>query len=87
MTAWPANPCHMADTLRYAVLLEPDHDAVRVVVPAFPEIQTFGTDRDDALRMAEDAIRLSVEYRRERGLDVPEPDADRARLEIVSVAA
>jgi predicted RNase H-like HicB family nuclease len=77
----------MADTLRYAVLLEPDEDLVRVVVPAFPEIQTFGADRDEALRMAEDAIRLSLEYRRDRGLDIPGPDADGARLEIVSVAA
>ncbi len=87
MAALPSNPGLMADLLRYAVLLEPDDDLVRVVVPAFPEIQTYGTDRDDALRMAEDAIRLSVEYRRERGLEVPEPDADGARLEIVSVAA
>jgi predicted RNase H-like HicB family nuclease len=77
----------MADLLRYAVLLEPDGDSIRVVVPAFPEIQTFGSDRDDALHMAEDAIRLSVDYRRERGLEVPDPDADGARLEIVSVAA
>jgi predicted RNase H-like HicB family nuclease len=77
----------MADPLRYAVLLEPDEGTVRVIVPAFPEIHTFGTDRADALRMAEDAIRLSLEYRRERSLEIPEPDADGARLEIVSVAA
>jgi predicted RNase H-like HicB family nuclease len=77
----------MADSLRYAVILEPDEDAVRVIVPAFPEIHTFGIDRDDALRMAKDAIELSLEYRREKGLDVPEPDADGARLEVVTIAA
>lgn len=77
----------MAAPLRYAVILEPDEDTVRVIVPAFPEIHTFGIDRDDALRIAEDAIRLSLEYRRDRGLDVPDPDADGARLEIVTVAA
>jgi predicted RNase H-like HicB family nuclease len=77
----------VADLLRYAVILEPDEDAIRVIVPAFPEIRTFGVDRDEALQMAEDAIRLSLEYRRARGLDVPDPDADGARLEIVTVAA
>jgi predicted RNase H-like HicB family nuclease len=77
----------MTDPLRYAVILESDEGAVRVIVPAFPEIHTFGIDRDDALRMAKDAIELSIEYRREKGLDVPDPDADSARLEIVTVAA
>jgi len=28
--------------LRYAVVLEPDEDAFQVIVPAFPEIHTFG---------------------------------------------
>jgi hypothetical protein len=37
--------------------------------------------------MVQDAIRLSLEYRRERALEIPEPDADGARLEIVRVAA
>ena len=77
----------MANLLRYAVILEPDEDAVRVIVPAFPEIHNFGVDRDEALQMAEHAIRLSLEYRRAHGLDVPDPDADGARLEIVTVAA
>ena len=69
------------------MVLEPDEDAVRVIVPSFPEINTFGTDREEALRMAADAIRLSITYRREKGLDVPAPDADGAQLEIVTVAA
>lgn len=77
----------MADLLRYAVILEPDEDAIRVIVPAFPEIHTFGVDRDEALQMAVDAIRLSLEYRRAHELDVPEPDANGARLEVVTVAA
>jgi predicted RNase H-like HicB family nuclease len=82
-----ANLSDMTDPLRYAVILESDEDTVRVIVPAFPEIHTFGIDRDDALRMAKDAIQLSIEYRREKGLDVPGADADSARLEIVTVAA
>jgi len=86
MTA-PTNVHSVAESFRYAVILEPDEDAVRVIVPSFPEIHTFGLDRDDALRMAADAIRLSIEYRREKGLSVPAPDADGAQLEIVTVAA
>ena len=86
MTA-AANVHAMAEWFRYAVILEPDEDAVRVIVPSFPEINTFGVDREDALRMATDAIRLSIEYRREKGLDIPAPDADGAQLEIVTVAA
>jgi len=86
MSALAANRHDVAESFRYAVILEPDEGAVRVIVPSFPEIQTFGTDREDALRMAEDAIRLSIAYRRDKGLDVPPPDADGARLEIVTVA-
>jgi predicted RNase H-like HicB family nuclease len=86
MTA-PATFSPMAESPRYAVILAPDDDTVRVIVPSFPEIHPFGIDRDDALRMAADAIRLSIEYRREKGLDLPPPDADDARLEIVTVAA
>jgi predicted RNase H-like HicB family nuclease len=75
----------MAD-VSYAVLLEPDDGAVRAVVPAFPEIATFGADADEALAMARDAIGLSLAYRAEQGLDIPPGDADGARLERVVVS-
>ncbi|MGC8484317.1 MAG: type II toxin-antitoxin system HicB family antitoxin [Candidatus Baltobacteraceae bacterium] len=71
--------------LQYAVLLEPDGDAVQVIVPAFPEIHTFGESVPDALAMARDAIELSLAYRRDQGLDIPQPDAETARLESVTV--
>lgn len=76
----------MAD-LAYAVLLEPEDGAVRVIVPAFPEIATFGEDIADALAMARDAISLSIAYRTERGLEVPASDADGARLETIVVTS
>lgn len=73
--------------LRYAVVLEPEPDgsAVNVIVPAFPEIATFGETVEEALEMARDAIQLSLEYRRDEGLEIPASDADVARLERVSV--
>ncbi|MBC5810875.1 MAG: type II toxin-antitoxin system HicB family antitoxin [Candidatus Eremiobacteraeota bacterium] len=73
--------------LRYAVLIEPEPDgsAYNVIVPALPEIATFGTTPENALEMARDAITLSLEHRLERGLEIPPSDADSARLERVTV--
>ncbi len=74
----------MAD-LRYAVILEPDEDALQVIVPAFPEIHTFGENVQHALEMARDAIELSIAARRNEGMEIPRPDADGTRLEVVAV--
>jgi predicted RNase H-like HicB family nuclease len=60
----------------YRVILEPDEDSLRAIIPAFPHIFTFGTDRAHALAMAKEAIELEIEVARERGLPIPEPDAD-----------
>ena len=79
----------MAELLRYAVVLEPEPDgsAYNVIVPALPEIATFGTTREHALEMAADAIGLSIAYRRDEGLEIPPSDADTARLETVEIPA
>jgi predicted RNase H-like HicB family nuclease len=66
----------MAGPLAYRVILEPDDDTLRCIIPAFPSIFTFGTDREDALRMAKDAILLEIEHAAANGLPIPEPDAD-----------
>ena len=77
--------------LRYAVVLEPSPIAegggYSVTVPALPEIATEGSTAEEALSMARDAIMLSLQSRRELGLDIPPSDAEGARLEIVKVAA
>jgi len=70
----------MAD-LRYTVVIEPDDGAFSVIVPAFPEISTFGETHEEALELARDAIRLSLEYRRDKGLDNPASDVDQTRVE------
>ena len=66
----------MAVPLAYRVILEPDEDSLRAVIPAFPTIFTFGTNREHALAMAKEAIELELAICRERGLPIPEPDAD-----------
>lgn len=77
---------HMAE-MRYAVVLEPDSGAFSVIVPAFPEIHTFGSSVEEALEMARDAIELSIAVRRDAGEDIPPPDAAAARLVSVTVNA
>ncbi|MGH7754818.1 MAG: type II toxin-antitoxin system HicB family antitoxin [Vulcanimicrobiaceae bacterium] len=73
--------------LAYAVILEPDDGAFSVIVPALPEVHTFGETLEEAMAMARDAIELSLEYRRDNGLEIPPSDADQARLVTVTVPA
>lgn len=74
----------MAD-LRYTVVIEPDDGAFSVIVPAFPEIATFGETAEEALEMARDAIRLSLDYRQDKGLTLPPSDVDQTRIERVAI--
>lgn len=84
----PAEVLGMAE-LRYAVVLEPipadEGQGYVVTVPALPEIATQGATFEHALAMAADAITLSLEYRRDEGMEIPPPDAGTARLETVAV--
>jgi antitoxin HicB len=57
----------------YAVLLEPAEEGGFVVhVPALPEIVTEGDTEEEALAMAQGAIELVVQSRRERGERIPD---------------
>jgi antitoxin HicB len=65
----------MAD-LSYRVILEPAEEGGFLVrIPSFPHIHTEGDNREDALRMAQDAIELELSYFREH--DLPFPASDR----------
>lgn len=66
----------MGEMVAYRVILESDEDTLRAIIPAFPRIFTFGNDRAHALEMAAEAIALEIEVLRERGLPIPDPDAD-----------
>ena len=56
----------------FSVILEPQKDGgYTVLVPALPEVVTEGDTEEEALRMAEEAIRAILEYRRDRGLPLP----------------
>ena len=81
-----AEPPGMAE-LAYAVILEPDDGAYSVIVPALPEVHTFGETPEDAMNMAREAIELALDVRRKEGLDIPRSDADETRLVTVRINA
>jgi antitoxin HicB len=75
----------MERTRTFAVVLEPEEEGgFTVRVPAFPEIVTYGKDEQEALVMAEDAIRLVIEDCAARGEPMPEGEAPRIREITVS---
>ncbi|HYB55410.1 MAG TPA: type II toxin-antitoxin system HicB family antitoxin [Alphaproteobacteria bacterium] len=62
----------MTEKLDFTVVLEPQPGGgFSVSVPALPEVVTEGEPEDEALAMAEDAIRLVLAHRREHGLPIP----------------
>jgi antitoxin HicB len=59
-------------TLRYPVKLTPDdNNTLLVTSPAFPEVTTFGEDKEDALRQARNAIEEAIAARIAAKQDIP----------------
>jgi len=73
--------------IQYAVILEPDDGAFSVIVPALPEIHTFGETYQQALQNAREAIELALKGRRETGDDIPPSDEPRIERVTVSIPA
>jgi antitoxin HicB len=75
-------------TRKFPVVLEPEEDGgFTVRVPSLPEIVTYGEDEQEALAMAEDAIRLVIEDCVARGEPIPTPPMPRIREITVTLAA
>ena len=56
----------------FSVVLEPQPEGgFTVTVPALPEVVTEGDTEEEALAMAEEAVRGVLEYRRDHGIDIP----------------
>lgn len=69
----------------YRVVLVPeDEGGFSVFVPALPGCYTQGDTRDEALRMAKEAIELHLESLREHGEPIP---ADHIEVTTVEVSA
>jgi antitoxin HicB len=72
----------------FSVILEPQPEGgFTVLVPALPEIITEGDSEEEALAMAQDAIRLVLEDRAARGEEIPGESKTRVREVKVTVAA
>ena len=77
-----------SQTRKFAVVLEPEEEGgFTVRVPSLPEIVTYGEDEQEALAMAEDAIRLVIEDCIARGEPVSTPQMPRIREITVTLAA
>ena len=63
--------------LKYPVVLEADDDSVLVTSPDFPELTTFGMDREEAIARAVDALEEAIAARVHDGLDIPLPSKGR----------
>lgn len=74
----------MTAEYHFTVILEPEENvSFTVRVPALPEVVTCGETEEEALRMAEEAIRLAIEHRRVN--DEPVPVAAGVKLRDVRV--
>jgi len=73
---------------RFTVVLAPEEEGgFTVRVPSLPEIVTYGKDEDEALAMAEDAIRLVLEDCAARGEPIPDFQPPRIREVTITLAA
>ena len=59
--------------LSYPILLEDDNGTVLATSPDFPELTTFGDDRDEALARAVGALEEAIAARIHDGRDIPSP--------------
>ena len=80
---------YIADrTNKFTVVLEHEEEGgFTVRVPLLPEIVTYGDDEQEALVMAEDAIRLVIEDCIARGEPAPNPRVPRVHEISVTHAA
>jgi antitoxin HicB len=78
----------VAHNRTFSVILAPQPEGgFTVLVPALPEIVTEGDTEEEALAMAEDAIRLVLEDRAARGEEIPGDSSTRIREVKITVAA
>ena len=59
--------------LAYPILLEDDDDTILATSPDFPELTTFGDDRDEAVARATDALEEAIAARIHDGKEIPMP--------------
>ena len=73
--------------LTYPVVLEEDDGALLATSPDFPELTTFGMDRDEALARAVDALEEAIAARIQDGRDIPSPSRGREMAVLPTLTA
>ena len=73
--------------LDYPVQLEDDDGNILVTAPDFPELTTFGEDRDDALMRAVDAFEEAIAARMSGGQEIPDPSSGEVRVVLPTLTA
>ncbi len=68
-------------------LTEDDNETILVTSPDFPELTTFGDNRDDALARAIDAFDEAIAARIAHREDVPRPSRGKIRVTLRSLTA
>ena len=63
--------------LAYPIVLADDDGAVLATSPDFPELTTFGDDREEALARAGDALQEAIAARIHDRKDIPPPSRAR----------
>jgi antitoxin HicB len=73
--------------LSYPIALEDDDGSVMATSPDFPELTTFGDDRDEALARAIDALEEAIAARIHDGKDIPSPSHGKHRATLPTITA
>ena len=68
--------------LAYPVILEADSEDILVTSPDFPEVTTFGDDRDEASIRAVDAFEEAIAARIYDNRDIPKPSDGKPIVEL-----
>jgi antitoxin HicB len=78
----------MSRALQYTINLRPEPEGgYTVLVPALPEVVTYGETEQEALQMAREAIELALGVRRDDGDDIPDDVVPLVRTVTVQRAA
>ena len=78
----------MNEEVQYTINLRPEPEGgFTVLVPALPEVVTYGADEAEALSMAREAIELALAVRRDQGEEIPGDIAPLTRTLTVRSAA
>ena len=73
--------------LSYPIKLEEDDGTMMATSPDFPELTTFGDDRDEAIARAVGALEEAIAARIHDGRDVPPPSKGNARATLPTLTA